>query len=470
MSNDDIPADHSDDSPTTDATETATDGGAVATEAPQSRFWGVVPTEWELVDGSEVYDVNPSYTPEEEEITYIEMDALDTELPFPKYATKRKAADYSGKLFREGDTLFARITPCTENGKTAFVDEMESNVGIGSTEYAVLSPDRERIHPLYLYYVAKSHPVRNYAISRMRGSTGRQRVPFDVFRKELDVSLPPLEEQEKIAGILFNIDKGIKKTDEIIGKRERVKRGLMQDIFQYGINEHGEIRSDDGDSAAYRETKYGEIPRDWDIVPLNQLVPDDAPIVYGILKPGDHHPNGVPVVKVKDIVDGEIQEDDLLHTAPEIHEDYKRAELEGGDLLFSIRGTVGRTAFVPDSLEGANITQDTARIRVEGANPQYIRYFLETETPNNYFERNTVGQAVQGINLEDLREVPVHLPPEDEQSRIASILDNHTEAIESERKYRSRLKEVKNGLMQDLLEGEVRTKDVSIEIPYNLPS
>jgi len=167
----------------------------------------VVPTEWELVDGFEIYDVNPSYTSEEEEITYIEMDALDRELPFPKYATKRKAAGHSGKLFREGDTLFARITPCTENGKTAFVDEVETDVGIGSTEYAVLSPDRERIHPVYLYYVAKSHPVRNYAISRMRGSTGRQRVPFDVFRREMEVSLPPIAEQRRVSSVLYNFDK-----------------------------------------------------------------------------------------------------------------------------------------------------------------------------------------------------------------------------------------------------------------------
>jgi type I restriction enzyme S subunit len=239
----------------------------------------------------------------------------------------------------------------------------------------------------------------------------------------------------------------------------------MQDLFQYGLDENGELRGSTESSEPYRRTKYGKIPESWDVVLLSQLVPEDAPIVYGILKPGDHQPDGVPVVKVKDIHDGEIKQDDILHTSHEIHEDFKRAELSEGDLLFTIRGTVGRMAFVPESLDGGNITQDTARIRVTEANPRYIRYFFETETPNNYFERNTVGQAVQGINLEDLREVPVHLPSEEEQNRIVEMIDQHSEALQNEREYLHRLQRSKQGLMQDLLSGEARTADADIEIP-----
>ncbi|WP_049936601.1 restriction endonuclease subunit S [Haloplanus natans] len=437
-------------------------------QQPESRFWGEIPEGWELVNGSEVYDVNPNPKPSEEPNTYIEMDALDTELPWPKYFGERNASEYSGKTFSEGDTLFARITPCTENGKAAFVPEMETEVGIGSTEYAVLSPKIDRIHPWLLYYLGKSYPVHNYAVSRMRGSTGRQRVPFSVFRRELDIALPPVEEQRKIATVLYTIDRAIEKTEETIEQRTRVKKGLMQDLFRYGLDEDGKLRSSDSNSEPYRKTKYGEIPESWDIVPLNQLVPEDAPIVYGILKPGDHQPDGVPVVKVKDIHDGEVKQGDLLHTSHEIHEDFKRAELREGDLLFTIRGTVGRMAFVPESLDGGNITQDTARIRVTEANPRFIRYFFETETPNNYFERNTIGQAVQGINLEDLREVPVHLPSEEEQARIVEIIDQHSESLRNEREYRQSLQRLKQGLMQDLLSGTVRTTDTNIAVPEEI--
>lgn len=87
MSEDDTTTDQPNDTSTIDVSETTAVDGDLATNAPQSRFWGVIPSDWELVEGSKVYDVNPSYTPDEEEITYIEMDALDTELPSPKYTT-----------------------------------------------------------------------------------------------------------------------------------------------------------------------------------------------------------------------------------------------------------------------------------------------------------------------------------------------------------------------------------------------
>jgi type I restriction enzyme S subunit len=186
------------------------------------------------------------------------------------------------------------------------------------------------------------------------------------------------------------------------------------------------------------------------------------------VKPGDHYSGGVPVVKVENITNGEVQTGDLLHTDPEIHQKYDRAELKQGDLLFTIRGTVGRMAFVPASLEGGNLTQDTARIRVENANPDFVRYYLETATPHNYFERHTKGQAVQGINLEDLQQVPVHLPSREEQKRIVEIIDSHTEQVQKEREYNDHLKRLKHGLMQDLLSGTVRTTDTNIQVPEEI--
>lgn len=90
---------------------------------------------------------------------------------------------------------------------------------------------------------------------------------------------------------------------------------------------------------------------------LESIVEVDRPVTYGIVKPGLHFSGGIPVVKVKDFPDGEVMLDDLLLTSPEIESAYKRSRLRQGDLLISIRGTVGRLAFVPKELEGANITQ-----------------------------------------------------------------------------------------------------------------
>lgn len=245
--------------------EFAGDTGATSeqTGQPESRFWNQIPNGWKLVDGTDVYEVNPNPKSDEEPNTYIEMDALDTELPWPRYFGERNASEYSGKTFSAGDTLFARITPCTENGKAALVPEMDTRVGIGSTEYAVLSPRRERILPWYLFYLAKSHPVHDYAVSRMRGSTGRQRVPFSVFRQELDIALPPLEEQRKIASVLYTVDQAIRKTEEITEQVQGIKQGLVNEVVLRGI-----------ECDSYQSIRVGphefEIPSHWETVSITE--------------------------------------------------------------------------------------------------------------------------------------------------------------------------------------------------------
>ena len=203
--------------------------------------WKQVPSSWNLPKLSEVVEVNPRYDDVDRPVDYIEMDAVDTVLPEPEYIGKRNPAENSGRIFKKGDTLFARITPCTENGKICFVDNISSEIGIGSTEYAVLSPEKEELLPKYLYHYCRTHQVRNYAISRMRGSTGRQRVPFDVFRKELRIPMPPREEQKLIVEYLDSIDEVIRNGRQNKNQLQRLKQGLMQDLLS------GEVRTHDKD-------------------------------------------------------------------------------------------------------------------------------------------------------------------------------------------------------------------------------
>jgi type I restriction enzyme S subunit len=496
MSDDDIPAEQTDDSPMTDAAETTVDGGAVATEAAESRFWGVVPPGWELVEGSEVYDVNPSYTPEEEEVTYIEMDALDTELPFPKYSKKRKAADYSGKLFREGDTLFARITPCTENGKTAFVDEMDTDVGIGSTEYAVLSPDRERIHPMYLYYLAKSYPVRNYAISRMRGSTGRQRVPFEVFRRELDIVLPPYDVQSEIASILYNTDLAIRNSNEVISKTKRIRKGFTQKIFEEGLKEP--ISSDYSpwderkeEVLEKREQKWWEAEKerrertskkadrsgyDGPLDLLSQRLPDlpegwrwvslDTLVAYDIDYRGKTPPysdSGIPVLSSGNIQNGEIDLEDTKYVSEETYEEWlTRGVPKEGDFIVTTEAPVGKVAIFP---EGDYLpTRRIITLRTVGVDNRYLKSAFDHPRVQNYLKAQSGGSTVSRILKDYLLRTPIPLPPAEEESQIVDALSTLDRQIEKEQEMRTKFKTLKKGIMQDLLTGDVRISDENIEI------
>ena len=158
--------------------------------------------------------------------------------------------------------------------------------------------------------------------------------------------------------------------------------------------------------------------------PLNDLIKTDRPITYGILKPGTGFPGGIPVVKVKDMQNGIIDESDLLLTSPEIDTQYQRSKLCKGDLLISIRGSVGRMAIVPESLEGANITQDTARLTIdESYNSVYVRGVLESAPLQIEMERNIRGVAVKGINIGFLRELQIPFCDRDVQDRLAGIYE-----------------------------------------------
>ena len=170
------------------------------------------------------------------------------------------------------------------------------------------------------------------------------------------------------------------------------------------------------------------------IVLLADLVDPERPITYGIVQPGPHVPDGVPYVRVVDMIDGTVRTDALRRTSPEIAKSYRRSSLHTGDLLVSIRGHVGRAALVPQDVAGANLTQDTARIAVSSlADARYIRRAIESPLITRWLAAHTKGVAVRGVNLGDLRQLPIPLPPLPEQRRIADILDK-ADAIRRKRK------------------------------------
>lgn len=116
---------------------------------------------------------------------------------------------WGGAKFCNGDTIMARITPCLENGKTAYVDILEDGeVAFGSTEFIVMRAKENVSDPQFVYYLATSPAFRNVAIKSMVGSSGRQRVQQSVI-DELELSVPPLDEQRKIGAFLATIDQKI---------------------------------------------------------------------------------------------------------------------------------------------------------------------------------------------------------------------------------------------------------------------
>ena len=202
------------------------------------------------------------------------------------------------------------------------------------------------------------------------------------------------------------------------------------------------------DSTAQSGQKSGNAVR------LDELVRPDRPICYGILMPGTGHKGGVPVIKVRDYPNCAIIEDSLLLTSPELDYEYRRSRLEAGDLIISIRGTIGRVAVVPNSLDQANITQDTARLSLKReVNTEFVRAMLESSYVQRQIAAYITGLAVKGINIGELRNILVPMVERTEQDELVREISDIREkqnSLDNRIRKSTRLKEL---LLNQICEG-----------------
>ena len=148
--------------------------------------------------------------------TYAKKIGMDKLSPFYKYIDSFEYEKYSGGAkFRNGDTIVARITPCLENGKTAYIDLLDNGeIAFGSTEFIVIRNKENITIPEYVYYLSISPRFREKAISLMTGTSGRQRVQIAPLKKE-EFDIPSIQNQKKMINILSAIDEKIKLNNEI---------------------------------------------------------------------------------------------------------------------------------------------------------------------------------------------------------------------------------------------------------------
>ena len=136
--------------------------------------------------------------------------------------------------FCEGDVLFAKITPCMENGKSAIVDKLENDIGFGSTEFYVLRCDENKLNNKYLHYFVRQKTFRDEAKGEMTGAVGQQRVP-KTFLENYKMKVPTIEEQQEIVNILDNLlakYNKIKNLEQQLEKIELLKKAILAKAFR----------------------------------------------------------------------------------------------------------------------------------------------------------------------------------------------------------------------------------------------
>ena len=273
------------------------------------------------------------------------------------------------------------------------------------------------------------------------------------------------KEQEKIAKILSTLDNAIESTTRIIEKEKNIKTALMQELLTNGIDKNGQIRTPQ--THTYKQSELGLIPDEWEVMSLIDVTDKNNRYSFtggpfgSDLKSSDYVERGVRVIQLQNIGDGEFKNNDFVYTLEQKAQELFSCQIFPNEIIMSKMGDpVGRACLIPNLEEKFIMCSDGIRIKVDLN--KFDNYFIFLAINNtsfrNLIERVALGSTRKRIGLIELKTLKLKLPEFEEQKQIAKILTTQDKRIEMEETNLSKFKELKKGLMNDLLSGVVRVK------------
>lgn len=190
-----------------------------------------------------------------------------------------------------------------------------------------------------------------------------------------------------------------------------------------------------------------DLPEGWDVMELGELITDQRGVSVGVMYPGNHDPQGIPLIKVGDMLGSTINPHPEFRISPEVHKEYRRTEFQGGELLLTLVGGLGQCAIVPQSMAGWNAARAVAVIRLKDqSDARFLRLCLLSGPLQHLIKAwaNTTVQAT--LNLKEVRQLPVPWPPKKERDTLARIVGSLDDKIELNR----RMNETLEALTQTL--------------------
>ncbi|MFD6587346.1 restriction endonuclease subunit S [Streptomyces anulatus] len=307
------------------------------------------------------------------------------------------------------------------------------DAGVVSPLYICFRVDSEKADPDFISHYFESG-ILNDAILSIAKEGARNHGLLNVKVGDffsLNLYLPGLGEQRRIASVLNSIDRQILGARGTLTKQEYASVELLS-------------------GALSQVSRSG--------IPLRSCVRPDVPIGYGIVQAGPHVDGGVPYIRTGDMSGDRIDVGSLLRTAPEISESYARTKVVFGDLVVTIRATVGKVLSVPQELEGVNLTRGTARVAPsEKLAPGYLLWALRSREAQSQFSASVKGTTFSEITLDQLRNLVVPIPDRRaDQERIVRLMEASTRRSATEQAVIRKLQSLKRALMDDLLTGRVR--------------
>jgi len=223
-----------------------------------------LPPGWRKVKLGEIVKINPFVKLERgKEYPYIDMADVQ---PFSQISrwSKLKVFNGSGAKFENGDTIFARITPCLENGKIAYISNL-NEPGFGSTEFFVMRGKKGISDSRFVYCLLITHKVRKLAEQSMIGASGRQRVEREAFEK-IEIEIPEdINEQKRIADILSAFDDKIEVNNKIIKTLETMAQEVFKEWFV-------RFRFPGWEKVKFVDSELGKIPEGWEVKNIMKII------------------------------------------------------------------------------------------------------------------------------------------------------------------------------------------------------
>lgn len=276
--------------------------------------------------------------------------------------------------------------------------------------------------------------------------------------KELKIKIPPLNEQHRIVAkieeLFTQLDAGIASLHAVQVRLGQYRKAVLKHAFEGKLTEAwrqshqheiepasvllDRIREEWRKDKKYKELPpvetegLSEIPERWVWTTLENLNPPSRTCAYGVLQPGDNVEGGIPMVRVGDIGDGHFYHTDLKKINPEISSKYSRTILQGGEVLITLVGAIGRTTVVPNYHNGANTARAVGVIPISNhVNPHFIEMWIRNPTNNIVLSSKAHEVARKTLNLEDVRVFTVALAPKSEQDIIVSEIQQKFSLIDS---------------------------------------
>lgn len=354
--------------------------------------------------------------------------------------------------FASGDILFGKLRPNLRKCAQAMF------AGYCSTDLLVLRA-RALTDPGFAARTLQSEKVFTEALRTAEG-TKMPRTSWPALQ-HLEVFNPPFPQQRRIAEILDTVDEAIRSTESLIEKLDRVKQGLLHDLLTRGIDESGQCRDPNRHPEQFHSTSVGVLPRKWRLLPLPGIVHYQN---GGTFPSTDYCDNGIPLLRPGNLSHSEIVSWDPTHTTflPPNWESAGAAFLVGeGEVVMNLtaqsleEGFLGRACLTGPGTR-CLLNQRIARFRPLGISPEFLLWFFRGPVFRSQIDPSATGSKVQHLYNGDLDSVLVPVPPDVEAREVSAILWRAFERRESEVSELTKLRQLKSGLMEDLLTGRVR--------------